>query len=687
MTLPTWRDWAFSGKTFLAAMLALYIALLFDLPRPYWAMTTVYVVANPLTGATVSKALYRTLGTLLGACAAVVMVPLLVNAPELLVLAVASWAGCLLYASMLDRTPRSYIFMLAGYTLPLIALPTVMAPETIFDVAVARSEEIIVGIVCASVVGAVVFPLSAGPVVGARVSQWLRDAGSWAEEILLGEPRPSAPLARQRLAAGITELDMLISQLSHDDRTRGTRRWAAELRGRLLLLLPVLSSLADRLHALHLEPGEKSAELVALSERIAAWISTETEPDESAVERFHADLQAQEPSRAAMHQWQAMMQASLVARLRELVDLWQDCLTLQRKIATAETDPVWKPALRHRPALAKARHYDHGLMLFSAVSAVSASFVAGMLWILSGWSGGAYFMAITTVACCFFGTLDQPAVPMRIMLTFFAVSQLVAGFFLFGIFPRIHDFELLVLVLAPPFIIGGSFLPRPELALMMMMLMVNSMATLALQGRYNMDFSVFVNEGLAVLGGVMFALIWSLVTKPFGAELAARRLMRAGWHDMAQMAAGNRLHDHAILASRTVDRLGQLIPRLGEATRGDLASVDGLAELRAGYNILALQRDRRVLPEPVKQGISDLLQAVSAFYRQRLSQRSALAPSRALLTRIDAAIELTIAGGRGATARNTLEALVGLRRALFPHAPGPASDDDAGKTLGFPQMS
>jgi len=41
ITMPTWRDWLFSAKAFTAAMLALYIALMLDLPRPYWAMATV----------------------------------------------------------------------------------------------------------------------------------------------------------------------------------------------------------------------------------------------------------------------------------------------------------------------------------------------------------------------------------------------------------------------------------------------------------------------------------------------------------------------------------------------------------------------------------------------------------------------------------------------------------------------
>ena len=53
MTLG-WRDWLFSGKAFLASMLALFVALSLDLPRPYWAMAAVYVVANPLADMSLS---------------------------------------------------------------------------------------------------------------------------------------------------------------------------------------------------------------------------------------------------------------------------------------------------------------------------------------------------------------------------------------------------------------------------------------------------------------------------------------------------------------------------------------------------------------------------------------------------------------------------------------------------------
>ena len=75
MTVPGWRDWAFSIKTFAAAMLALFLAFWIDLPKPYWAVGTVYITSQVLAGATRSKAVYRGGGTLLGGVVTVILVP------------------------------------------------------------------------------------------------------------------------------------------------------------------------------------------------------------------------------------------------------------------------------------------------------------------------------------------------------------------------------------------------------------------------------------------------------------------------------------------------------------------------------------------------------------------------------------------------------------------------------------
>jgi uncharacterized membrane protein YccC len=131
MQWPGLRDWMFASKTFVAAVLALYIALSLGLDRPYWAMASAYIASQPLSGATRSKAVYRLCGTVAGATAAVLLVPAFAEAPPLLSLVLALWvAGCL-YLSLLDRTPRSYACMLAGYSAAIIGFPSVVAPEAI----------------------------------------------------------------------------------------------------------------------------------------------------------------------------------------------------------------------------------------------------------------------------------------------------------------------------------------------------------------------------------------------------------------------------------------------------------------------------------------------------------------------------------------------------------------------------
>ncbi|OKO73764.1 hypothetical protein AC630_27845 [Bradyrhizobium sp. AS23.2] len=120
-------------------MLALVIALWLDMPRPYWALASVYITSNQLTGATWSKAVYRMLGTLIGAAGTIALVPNLVDAPELLSLAIALWVGVFLYFSLIDGTPRSYLFMLSGYTVALLGFPVISSRESLSTVADAVS--------------------------------------------------------------------------------------------------------------------------------------------------------------------------------------------------------------------------------------------------------------------------------------------------------------------------------------------------------------------------------------------------------------------------------------------------------------------------------------------------------------------------------------------------------------------
>lgn len=661
---PSARDWLFSLKAFVAAMLALYLAMAAGLPRPYWAMSAVYIVAHPLTGATRSKALYRVLGTLLGATAAVAFVPLFDDAPILLAAVVALWTGSLLYISLLHRTPRSYVFMLAAYTLPLIALPAVDQPQAVFDIAVARSEEIMLGIICASIVGAIAFPGKIAPVIHARTQDWLRDAAAWAADTLAPGSAAGHPGTRHRLASDILALDQLISQLSYDPETDDVVRHARELRARMSMLLPVLSSLTAVLATLRGQGHAMPEDLEQLTGEIAGWVRTMS-ADAGTAQRFRERLERGDAPAGDALDWGGALAANARWRLGALVDLWLDCLSLHARIAGKASGTPWAPAYRRREISRGARHLDHGMTLFSAISASLATFCGSLIWIATGWADGGAAVTLGAIACCFFAAQDEPAPMVLSFAVWTAVCIVIAAIYLFAILPLSHGFATLVMLLALPFLLVGTLIAQPRFNMIAMLLTVNTATFIGLQGAYQADFTAFLNGNLAGVAGVLFALVWTLLTRPFGTELALRRLVHASWRDLANTAAGHAVTDHARLTARMLDRLGQLIPRL--AASGNDSVTDGFKELRVGFSTLELQREELDLSGATRDAIQAVLDALADYYRRCLAERTHQAPQADLQQRIDAAIA-RIVTRRTAAARIALNALVELRVALLPNA-------------------
>ena len=679
MTLPSGREWLFSAKTFAASMLALYIALALGMPRPYWALATVYVVSHPLTGATRSKGVYRAGGTLLGAGAAVLLVPWLVNQPVLLSAAVSLWTGSLLYLSLLDRTPRNYLYMLAAYTLPMIAFAAVGSPAEVFNIAVARTQEILLAITCASTVAALVLPGRVAPVLDQRIGVWLHDAAAWATEAL--QPRGAPGASRHQLATDILALDQFIGQLAYDTASVDVVRHARELRWRLSLLLPMLSSLQAALAELRALPAGVPAALEQALGQVTHWLQQPASPCPPLPEAPALDpglgLAAPRPDTPGSPDWHAVLTQHTLARLHTLVSLWQDCLALRQRIARNNHGRTglddWAPAYRRTHLDSQARHVDHGMVVFSALSASALSFLLCLLWIFTGWEQGASAVIMGTITACFFAAQDEPAQAQRGFLAWTCVGMLLTSVLLFYVIPATHDFETLALALALalPFLPLGTLALRPSFAPMAMTLTVCTASFLGLSGAYDADFSGFVNSNLAGIAGAFCALVWTLLTRPFGTGLALRRLVRSLWSDLVRHASGRRETEHAELGDRMLDRLSLLLPRLA-ASAHDRVS-DGFSELRVGFSVLDLQSSGAPLGQ-AGQPLRRVLGAVAAHYRARLDQRTrphgGPHAAQALGQRIDRALH-TLAGQHSPQARLACNALAELRITLCPGRAAP----------------
>jgi len=658
-------DLIFALKTFAASMLALVIAFRMDLDRPYWAMATVYIASQPLAGATSSKAFFRVIGTLVGATMTVALVPNLVNSPELLCLAIALWIGFCLYLSLLDGTPRSYVFMLAGYTVALIGFPSVSQPATIFDVAVSRVEEISIGIICASLVSTLVFPRSVAPAVAGRVRNWLADARRLSRDVLLGKGNEATQRAeRLRLATDIVEIDTLATHLAYDRLAQaGAVAGLREVRLRMLVLLPVITSIGDRLSALGESGLRAQPELKQLIEDIADWIVSDGSSREPA-DRVRAMIAARQASLDGASSWDRIIVTSLLSRLGELVDISRDCRAIGDAIGAGRDVSSLKLAFRPEAGAAQVRHRDHGMALWSAAGAVAAILICCGFWIATGWPDGASAPMMAAVACSFFAAYDEPARGIRAFGLFALVGIVVVAIYLFAIIPAISHIEVLIAALAPTFLVYGLLIARPATAPAGMALAVNTATLMALQSTYSADFAAYVNSAIAFLLGVTAAVVVTTIARGVGAEWVARRLVLSSWTALAVAAERRGKRDRAEFAGLMLNRMGQLVQRIAFLSESDRRDTDSLAQLRIGLNIIDLRRARHGLAASTLRVLDDMLDRLAAAFRKHVG---GVMPSD-LLTHIDAALGAAVKDTNDRAREDALIGLVGIRRGLFPEA-------------------
>ncbi|MBV8094198.1 MAG: FUSC family protein, partial [Acetobacteraceae bacterium] len=501
---PTLDAWLFSIKTFAAAMLALFIAFRMNLDRPYWAMTTAYIVAQPLTGAMRSKAIYRFFGTLIGAAATVVLVPNLANSAELLSLALALWTGLCLYLALLDRTPRSYVFMLSGYTAALIGFPSVADPGSVFDTAVNRVEEITLGIICATVIGSIAFPRFVGPVLSQRLGTWFSDVRQWCLSVLEGQAGDEARQhARRRLAADAAELDMLASHLAYDrSNLEHATRPIRALRRRMVMGLPVLSAIGDRMRELQRTQEGIGPHLRTILNDITDWVCA-GDPSPAEASRLRRKLTAAEPPLNAGSSWRDIVLTSLLLRLKELLAIASDSRELRQAIETGRAPP--RRLIGPEPT--DAAHRDHAMALLSAAAAALAVLLCCAFWIATGWPEGAVAAEMAAVACCFFAAQDDPA-PFIVSFVIFAIGAVAIDImYLFVILPAINSFEMLALVLAPVYLVLGVLIATPATFCAGMPLAVNGAALLSLQATYSGDLPAFLGGAIAFVLGMSVAAV------------------------------------------------------------------------------------------------------------------------------------------------------------------------------------
>ncbi|MCF8710221.1 FUSC family protein, partial [Rhizorhapis sp. SPR117] len=318
----------FSVKLFIAAILAFMVAVRIGLPQPYWSLVTCCVVMNPNTGAIRSKATYRFADTFCAGIVSLGLVSLFASVPILLIVSAGLVATLAFGASLLDRTPRSYGFMLFAVTLMLVAVAGVDHPETMFDTVVARVTEIGLGIIAATLVDSVIVPGSLAGSLRSNLERWLPDMERWARDVLdLHESGAAEEHDRLKTLSDITALSQKTALLRYDPTVdRGELRHALAIQQRLLQMVPLLSAISGRIAGLN--EAERSALAAHLADARDCLAKGALPPPD------FADAVRSLPLSGGLEQpWQQLVHDALADALVELLTTWSE---IHRIAATLE---------------------------------------------------------------------------------------------------------------------------------------------------------------------------------------------------------------------------------------------------------------------------------------------------------------------------------------------------------------
>jgi uncharacterized membrane protein YccC len=667
MTKAAWfRPAIFSVNCYIATILTMYIAFSLDLKSPGWAMTTVYLTSQPISGAMRAKAFYRVIGTFVGGAMMVAIVPNLVNAPELTAAAIILWVTLCLFVALHDRTPRSYMFVLSGYTAALIGFPSVLAPGTVFDTAVSRVEEITVGVLCAALVHGLIFPKSALSAFQAKLTTVLADARRWIADGLTKTATPEVEMERRRIAGDITELYVIATSLRYD--TSPVHPDIGIIRAfdrKVVTLLPLLTAIEDRLGVLR-GMGPLPDKIARVVQDVHDWVQTAMPSDPSRADELRQACLAATPPIGERNSWADLVTANLTERLAELIDSWQAKLDLAAYLA----DPSRRPSAEIRALGAqlgeKPLHTDWGIALLSALAATVAMGFCVFFWIVTAWPEGANAVAIAAVACTLFASLDDPTAVLKPLAAMIALCIPIVLVYQFFILPAVTGFELLSLSLAFVLIPAGLLMAIPRYAVVGLALALGFTVELSLQTNYTADFAQIVNSSSAFVVGALAGLITTQVMRVIGVETAARRLLHASYRDLAGIADGSAPMTRDEWASRMLDRVGLLLfrrPRFEARPKHEFA--DALGDLRLGVNIIETRSMALQVNAERRERMGGMFKRLAAYFRE-LARGRAAPLGQDLLTEIDATIGEVLDCGSATHA--CVAAIVGLRRTLYPEA-------------------
>jgi uncharacterized membrane protein YccC len=639
--------WLHAGKLFASAMLAFWISVRIGLPQTYWAMVTCCVVANPNSSAAASKAVYRIAGTCCAGILALLVASMFGSVPLLIIVVTGPLTALGFIAATLDRTPRSYGFMLFSITLLLILIGGINSPQGLFDIAWARICEITLGVLCVAFVDSIVAPRSIASQVRARLRRWLPDMRQWFDAVMTGESGGQKAEDQLRIIADVGGLSLLSGQLRYDPGVPARdRRVFFAIQRRMLRLVPLLSAIGARIDALSPEQRQSLKPLLAA----AAEMQGTSETELAAGTPVASDI--------PMNAWSDVLHRSLQVLIAEALSTWDEICRLDDALERGDAlDP--ELAMQVDAARALPLYPDWNTALRIGVGVLLAYSLIACFWQATGWSEGGNALILGLVALGFFGGVDEADRAIAGFGRFAALSGCVGALLSYVLLPLVYDFPTFALAMASvilPLAAWGASNPMATLLLAL------GLSSINLQGTFSpLDFGTFVESNIATLCGVFVAFFCVGTVRHMGAAQVIDRLRHLQRRDIIAMSLGATPSDRDDYLDRSLDRIALAAARLAPDTARSESGA-WLAQLRTGANVINIRLALATLDGAVRRTGEMLLATVR-------SDIAADTVTPQLMATIDDMLRTALVEPDQARMTTLIDSLVGLRLAAFPGNP------------------
>jgi len=510
-TRPQWR---YALRNGIAMCLALSFAYYLNLDEPYWAMTSAAVVSFPTVGGVISKSIGRIAGSLLGACAALVIAGHTLTDPWFFLFSMSAWLAFCTWACAMFTNNAAYAFQLAGYTCAIIAFPVINIVDAtqLWEIAQARVCEVLVGLLSGALMMMIMPSTSDGNALLTALKNM--HARILEHASLLWQPETSDAIrtAHESVIGQILTMNLLRIQAfwSHY-RFRRQNRLLNYLLHQQLRLTSVISSLR-RMLLNWPTPPENTREIIETLLKALA----RPDIDVYTIAKIIAPLAPVDP---LDYRHQAFWQ-----RLRYFCRLYlrsnQWLHRLENASAISEFTVPQAPAL--------TRNTDHAEALWNGIRTFCALVTVGGWSISAQWSSGPAALTLAAICCVLYSASPSPFNSLTLLLRTLLLLSAFSFVVKFGLMVQISDLWQFLLFLFPLLTTMQLLkLQMPKLAGLWGQLIVFMGSFISVTNPPTYDFDSFLNDNLAKILGVGLAWLAFAVLKPGSDARKSRRHIRA----------------------------------------------------------------------------------------------------------------------------------------------------------------